>query len=201
MGSHLLDPLLNLCGENLNLNHIHIYFIPIVHNCNTQCFRQKYNTQRFTCTKYNTKKHISHVTVNYTVMLYCLFVELWKSLCRGIGCATFSSFVRVHLIHGLLFRRCGQTCLALQATLGIVWLSSRFCAKVSKKKKKERENAGGGVSMSVGVCVLSGWLVVACHQTIKCQVVSVGSPMRVWWVPPLPVPSPPGSHFTGGRAH
>ena len=66
----------------------------------------------------------------------------------------FSFFVRVHLIHGLLFRRCGQTCLAPQATLIFVRLSGLFCAGVSKKKKKERKNAGGGgVSVYVCVCV------------------------------------------------
>lgn len=70
---------------------------------------------------------------------------------------SFLLYMRVHLIHGLPFRRRGQTCPARQATLGFVWLSGLFCAEVSKKKQKESENAGGveRVYVSLCVCVLS----------------------------------------------
>lgn len=91
--------------------------------------------------------------------------------------------VSAHLIHGLLFWRCGQTCLALQASLWIVRLSDLFCAGFSRgRKKRKRENVEGK-EVCVCLCV--------CHQIIKkCQVMSAGSLMWVWWGPPPPVPFP-----------
>lgn len=54
----------------------------------------------------------------------------------------------------------------------------QVCFVQRYRRKREREKAGGRVS----ICV--------CHQTIKCQLVSVGSLVRVWWGPSPPVPSP-----------
>lgn len=73
--------------------------------------------------------------------------------------------VSAHLIHGLLFWQCGQTCLALQASLWIVRLSDLFCAGFLRgRKKRKRENVEGK-EVCFCLCV--------CHQIIKkCQVMS-----------------------------
>lgn len=75
-------------------------------------------------------------------------------------------------------------CLSIQASLRIVRLSDLFCAWASEREEgKEKGGKCRGSRGYVCLCV--------CHQIIKkCQVVSGGSLMWVWWGPPLPVPSP-----------